>query len=279
MRNLKLAPTISSDIPQIIDITDQLPKKASWESLKKKYIVKDHWDGRTYHQGKFRDPKDIDTIVVHHSGPPNGTLQSHARYHAGKWGAGIAYHICIDQGQIKQVNDLLSFTYHAGGNNTYTVGIEVNRDLTKNDLTPRERELLYAAILSVKAVFPIKHIVGHNEVANTACPVTSMARIRADILSIEEELSFQVDTTALAADAYKLAVRVKDLLSKLKHAVWGKEAARKLGLLKGVVEGTADVISNTILTLYKSASDEKFIGENADKLATIINEAKRLKLI
>ncbi|MFD0673917.1 peptidoglycan recognition family protein [Cohnella sp. GCM10027633] len=279
MRNLKLAPNISSNIPPIIDITDQLPKKASWESLKKKYIVKGQWDGKTYHQGKFRDPKDIDTIVIHHSGPPNGTLQSHARFHADKWGAGIAYHICIDQDQIKQVNDLRSFTYHAGNNNTYTVGIEVNRDLSKVDLTPRERELLYAAILSVKAVLPIKHIVGHREVSPTACPVTSMDRIRADILSMEEEMSFNQDTAALAADAYKLATRVKDLQGKLKHPTWGKESARKLGLLKPVVDGTAEVIASTILSLYKTVNDEGFVGENADKLAGIVAEAKKEKLI
>lgn len=278
MRNLKLTPTISSNIPPIIDITDQLYKKASWESLTKKYLVKGNWDGKTYHTG-FRDPKDITTIIVHHSGPPNGTLQSHARYHASKWGAGISYHIAIDEGQIKQVNDLRSFTYHAGNNNTYTVGIVVNRDLTKVDLTPRERELLYAAILSVKAVLPIKYIKGHREVSPTACPVTSMERIRSDIISIEEELSFLEDTTALAADSFKLATRVQNLQGKLNHKVWGKESARKLNTLHGVVDGTPDVIASSILTLYKEASNEKFTGDNAVKLAEIVAQAKRVKLI
>lgn len=279
MRNLKLAPNISSNIPQIIDITDQLYKAASWESLKKKYIVKGQWDGKTWHTG-FRKPEDIDTIIIHHSGPPNGSLQSHARYHARKWGAGIAYHVAIDEDQIKQVNNLLSFTYQAGGNNTYTVGIVVNRDLTKVDLTPRERELLYAAILSVKAAIPtIKHIKGHREVSPTACPVTSMDRIRADILAMEEELSFQVDTSALSADAYKLAVRVRDLQGKLKHPTWGKEAARKLGTLNGVIDGSTDVIGNTVLALYKSANDAQFIGDDADKLRVIVEEAKKVKLI
>ena len=208
MRNLKLAPTISNNIPQIIDITDQLYKAASWESLKKKYIVKEHWDGKTYHTG-FRNPEDIDTIIIHHSGPPNGTLQSHARYHASKWGAGIAYHVAIDEDQIKQVNDLLSFTYHAGGNNTYTVGIVVNRDLTKVDLTPRERELLYAAILSVKAAIPtIKHIKAHREVSPTSCPVTSIDRIRSDIFHMEQEI-IQVNSKPKKEEiAYRMANHV-----------------------------------------------------------------------
>ena len=216
MRNLSLAPTVSSDIPPIIDITDQLPKSATWESLKKKNIVKGKWDG-TYKTG-FRNPADIDTIIVHHSGPPNGTLESHARYHASKWGAGIAYHIAIDQGQIKQVNDLRSFTYHAGGNNTYTVGIVVNRDLTNNDLTAEERRLLYAAILSVKAVLPIKQILGHKEVAATACPVTSMPRIREDIFAMEQ--------AALLMDSkekkFEIAARMLSQVTYLNRMANGK---------------------------------------------------------
>jgi hypothetical protein len=153
--------------------------------MAKRNIVRGEWDG-TYHTG-FRDPEDITAVIIHHSGPPNGTLESHAKYHANKWGAGIAYHIAIDQGKIKQLNDLRSFTFHAGNNNTYSVGIVVNRDLTGNDLTEVERNLLYAAIMSVKAVLPIKEILGHREVAPTACPVTSMDRIREDIFAMEQE--------------------------------------------------------------------------------------------
>lgn len=209
MRNLKLIPNISSNIPQIIDITDKLPKKSSWETLNKRNIVKGKWDG-THHTG-FRDPNDIDTIVIHHSGPPNGTLESHAGYHARKWGAGIAYHVAIDQGMIKQLNDLRSFTFHAGGHNTYTVAIMVNRDLTNNDLTARERELLYAAILSVKAVLPIKHIRGHRELSPTACPQTSENRIREDIATMELKLSLEGTPNDLLAKAVAVSARVEDL--------------------------------------------------------------------
>src|SRR5690606_36739366 len=70
------------------------------------------------------------------------------------------------------------------------VGIVVNRDLSKGDMTDLERELLYAAILSVKAVLPIKEIKGHNELCPTACPCTSMNRIRSDIAKLENEIAF-----------------------------------------------------------------------------------------
>ena len=159
MRNLSLCANLPFTVPSIEDITDKLPRRATWESLKKKWNVKGVWDGKTYFQGKLRSSDQIDTIVIHHSGPPEGTIQSHANYHASKWGAGIAYHICIDKGRIYQVNNLLSMTYHTGGNNTYTVGIEVNRDLTMADLTDEERQLLYAAILSVKSAIPTIQIL------------------------------------------------------------------------------------------------------------------------
>lgn len=203
MRNLILIPNISSSIPPIIDIVDQLPKKSAWEPIKKRNIVKGKWDG-TYHTG-FRDPNDIDTIVIHHSGPPNGALESHARYHANKWGGGIAYHIGIDQGMIKQLNDLRSFTFHTAGHNTYTVAIMINRDLTNNDLTDRERELLYAAILSVKAVLPIKYIKGHRELSPTACPQTSEKRIRSDIMTAEQEMERSESPQKKEEIAYRMA--------------------------------------------------------------------------
>lgn len=219
MRNLMVIPNIPYEVPQIIDITDSLPKRGSWETIKKKYTVKGHWDGVTYHTG-FRKPEDIDTIVIHHSGSPEGTLESHARYHASKWGAGLSYHVAIDGGLIKQTNNLLSFTYHAANHNTYTVAIMVNRDLSKKDLTDRERELLYAAILSVKAVLPIKYIKGHNELCPTACPCTSMNRIRKDIMDLEQEIAY--NQTEQKQD--EIAFRIANQILYLYNLGKGKDA-------------------------------------------------------
>ena len=191
MRNIKLVENLPFEAPQIEDITDKLPRKASWESLKKRWIVKGEWDGKTYVRG-FRKPEQITTIVVHHSGSPEASITTHAKNHANRWGAGLAYHMSIEDGHIYQTNDLLSMTYHSAGNNTYTVSIEVNRDLSKADLTDDERRLLYAAILTLKSVLPtITDVKGHNELptCQTACPCTSMDRIRADIAAIEKQMN------------------------------------------------------------------------------------------
>jgi hypothetical protein len=191
-------------LPPIEDITDQLPKKQSWETLpKKKYTVRGVWDG-TYHSG-LRNPEDITTIIVHHSGPPEGTLVAHAGTHSRNWGAGIGYHIAIDNGRIFQVNDLLTFSFHVSDHNTYTVGIEVNRDLSKGELTSQERELLYGAILTVKSLLPIKEILGHNELNRTACPCTSMNQIREDILRIEKQMEYAKSRNGQEAMAYQIA--------------------------------------------------------------------------
>lgn len=189
MRNLTLISTLPYEVPQIVDVVDVLPKRGSWETLKgKKYTVRGQWDGRTYHTG-FRKPEDIDTIVIHHA-PPTARLETHAANHGREWGAGLAYHLAIDNGMIKQTNNLLSMTYHCRDNNTYTVGIVVNRDLRTGDLSDQERELLYAAILSVKSVLPIKHIKGHSEIVATQCPCTSLNRIRSDIEALEQQIAY-----------------------------------------------------------------------------------------
>lgn len=212
MRHISMTANLLNPLPPIEDIVDELPKTMPWEQLSKKYIHKGVWD-KTYHTG-FRKPEDIDTIVVHHSGPPNGTLESHARYHARKWGAGIAYHLCIDKGRVFQVNNLLSFTFHVGNHNTYTVGIEINRDLTSSPMTSQERELLYGAILTVKGLLPIKHILGHNELNATACPCTSMSQIRKDILEIENEIDYRKSVAYDNELASKVMARTTDIYRK-----------------------------------------------------------------
>lgn len=234
MRNIRLAKNLPFSVPEITDITDQLPKKQTWEEIgSKKWTVQGHWDGHTYLQG-FRKETDVTRIIVHHSGSPEGTLISHANYHAGKWGAGIAYHIAIDNGRIYQLNDLLSMTYHAASNNTDSIGIVVNRDLTKKDLTDEERKLLYAAILTVKGLFKIKEVIGHNEAptCNTLCPGTSMSRIRTDVFNDEKAMALNnvLDNTPNAnmQKVYNAYTRFIDLYTLTQHEGPNKaEANRK----------------------------------------------------
>lgn len=250
LRQLSLHPSLKGKLPEIEDITDLLPRVRPWELLEKPYRHKGVWDNVTFHTG-FRKPEDIDTIVIHHSGPPEGSMESHARAHGRKWGAGIAYHIMIDKGRIWQTNDLLSFTYHVGNHNTYTVGIEVNADLSKRAMTSQERELLYGAIMSVKAVLPIAQILGHNELGKTACPATSMNIIRADIMAMEQKLIFE----SSAAHSKETAFKIANQLMYLYRMAEGK-------LPDGSVstEGQQKWSQEMLLRLYPFMQENKLFG-------------------
>ena len=238
LRQLSIHPSLKGKLPDIIDITDELPRIKTWEELSKPYRDHGHWDGKTYHTG-FRNPEDITTIVIHHSGPPEASLVSHAKFHSRKWGAGIAYHIAIDEGRIKQLNDLLSFTYHVGNHNTYTVGIVINADLSKREMTSQERELLYGAIMSVKSVLPITEIKAHNELGATSCPCTNINLIRSDILALEQKIIFESSAAYSKQTAHKIAEQIvflynlsKGLLPNGKPCTAGQTAWGIMMLMK-----------------------------------------------
>ncbi|MFK7695667.1 peptidoglycan recognition family protein [Paenibacillus sp. HJGM_3] len=207
LRNISLVAGLPFNVPPIEDITDQLPrhKKYTWETYPKERIIRGVNKGGYFAPG-FRplEGEEVDTIIVHHSGPPaGGTIQGHANYHVNTHGwAGIGYHIVIDNGRIFQTNDLMSMTFHCGGHNTYTVGICVNADLSQREITSRERELLYAAILTVKSLLSIKDILGHNQLNDTLCPATSMEQIRGDIAKLELQMKAAVDPAKVAHKCY-----------------------------------------------------------------------------
>jgi hypothetical protein len=184
LRNLSVITGLPFEVPPIEDWTEKLKRNGTWEEYPKKKIVKGTDTGEWMPKG-LRRPEEIDTIIIHHMASVS-PLENQAAYHVNnnQW-PGLAYHLCIYKGEIIQANDLLSMTFHASGHNTYTVSISIHGNLEKREMTDKERELLYAAILTVKSALPIKHILGHNEVNATACPCTSMNRIRDDIEDLE----------------------------------------------------------------------------------------------
>lgn len=228
IRNLTVITALPFNVPPIEDVTDQLPRRGSWETYSKavithgKYyykngLVLDYWDeskGPLYFPKGFRPEatkEEIDTIVIHHTAS-NAPLANQANYHVNthKW-PGIAYHVVIDEQKIKQTNDLHSMTFHSGGWNTNTIAVCINADLSKREMTSRERELLYAAILSVKAAVPtITQIVGHNELNDTACPCTSMEQIRRDVATLEQKMK-QTNTWEAKVK------RVADLVNQINY--------------------------------------------------------------
>lgn len=174
MRNIQLVSGLPFSVPAIEDWTDKLPHhpKLTWDGIETP-----------------RKPEDINTIVIHHTAS-EAPLENQAKYHVNTHGwPGLSYHLIISGGKVIQANDLLSFTYHVASNNGYTVAICIHGDLSKRDMTSQERELLYAAILTVKSLLPITQILGHNQLNNTSCPCTSMNTIRTDITTLEHKMA------------------------------------------------------------------------------------------
>lgn len=258
----KLLPYFTQNgYPEVVNIIDQLPNHPKLKYSK-------------------RSVTGIDKIILHHTAS-EAALNNQALYHVnGRGWPRIGYSIVIDKDKIYQTNYLDTLSYHCSGQNEHGLGVCILADFSKRKPTETERKLLAAVIVSLKHQFPhIKEVDPHKKYQPTSCPVIPIEGVREDVLRVEEEMSFQVDTTALAADSYKLAVRLKDLQTKFKHVKWGNESKRKVNLLKPVVDGTPEVIASTILSLYKTANEEQFIGDSAVKLAAIVSEAKKVKLI
>lgn len=201
------------DVKQIIDITDKLPKnpKGSWETmpLRRK-------DG-TMRAG-LREQNEITHISVHHTGV-DGSPAGHANFHIRKGDGGIAYHVLIEKDQIYQVNNLLALTWHTQSNNYHTIGISVEGNFTKRDLTQKERDCLYAAILTVMNLFdiPVRNVLGHHEFpgCHTSCPGFSMQRVRTDLTKMKMEMDYRNSDLYSIEAAAKVRARIEDLYNKL----------------------------------------------------------------
>jgi hypothetical protein len=206
---------------EIEDITDQIPRKGTWEEFPKWKIVRGvyHWKDGTTTKGSvsgkspviipsgFRpfDFDVVDTIVVHHFASEASLENNCLHYYNNTEEPSLPYHMVIDSGRLLQVNDLMSMTFHCGGYNTNTIGISIRGNLKYRPMTERERELLYIGILSIKAAVPtIKYIKGHNEInPSTECPCISMDTVREDISKLELHLKATQDPNKVKEDCFK----------------------------------------------------------------------------
>lgn len=137
-------------------------------------------------QYRKRSLSEITDITVHHTaGPDSQTAESIANYHVySKGWPGIGYHYLINtDGQILQVNELDTVSYHNGYNNTAAVGIAMIGNMELGPPTPPQQKSLEKLIQSLKKDLPrLSHLLGHKELpgAATACPgfYTDMDDIR-----------------------------------------------------------------------------------------------------
>lgn len=117
----------------------------------------------------------IDTIVVHSSYDLNGnekysvsgTIKEYAEY-------GVSPHYLIDrQGTIYRLVDDANIAYHAGESqmpdgrtnvNTFSIGVEM-LNTEEDQYTDTQYESMKNLIAYLKERYPIKFVVGHNDIA------------------------------------------------------------------------------------------------------------------
>lgn len=134
------------------------------------------------HSGEYkqRTLDKITTIVIHHSASPAGkfTPYDFAKWHmSGAMKAPrIAYHFAIEpDGTVYQTNKLTSVSWHASNANSYSIGVELNGDFTKEHPTKEQlnslKELISYLEIQIGHYLEVK---GHKEVDVTACPGPNM---------------------------------------------------------------------------------------------------------
>lgn len=219
MELLKITPQLlAMGIPQVENIIDSLPN----------HPVK------RYQQ---RSMNAVDTWVLHHTAS-EAPLISQAKFHVnGRGWARIGYSIVIDKDRILQVNPLDVEAVHCAGWNHRSLGVCVLGDLSKRQLTPRERELLLAVFVSLNAMYPDREIKGHNECKATSCPVISTQTIREEVSTLELKIAITDTPNDRLAKAVAVRTRVEDLyLTSQKVGRYQEEAYKKLVRIEGILK-------------------------------------------
>lgn len=136
---------------------------------------RDKLTSRTDRRYRRRSLSGIDTVIVHHSGADNSTIQSMSRYHTADKPQGhgwprLSYHFVIHYGNVFVINDIDLLTYHARGYNARSIGICIIGNYENKLPSTRDVRALHNLILILNFVLPGLKVLGHRDVSNTLCP-------------------------------------------------------------------------------------------------------------
>lgn len=206
-RNIQIPSNLINElnIPQIIDITDDLPKrgKKGWDSL-----------------NAPRDINALTDIVWHHTAcflSIGATAETHANNHIRAGEGGMPYHFYIKDGQVYQCNDVVTFTYGVKDNNYYTVHCSVegcyspihNPDgsiTPADELSDANLRAMIGLELTLRAVLPkYKQTNGHSYYKPNLCPGYSMTKFREAVEEVKNQLAFKESNAGRDERAYAIA--------------------------------------------------------------------------
>lgn len=123
----------------------------------------------------------VNKIVVHSSASPEGredTVEDVTRWHLARGFKDIGYHYIIElDGIVFQGRPLSKQGAHVRGHNADTIGIcyiggtdNTRQRNPKDTRTDAQKRSLRKLLSDLKQMFPNAEIVGHRDLAATACP-------------------------------------------------------------------------------------------------------------
>ena len=117
--------------------------------------------------------KQIDSIVLHHRAGNGDVLSIHIQHQKqGWWGIGYHYYIRKD-GSIWKGRDEHWVGSHAGSLNDYnkhSIGICFEGNFETENMTDEQVKSGRELIADIKSRYSIKQVLGHKDIAATACP-------------------------------------------------------------------------------------------------------------
>lgn len=211
--NLQFSPEVLSSlgVPQIVDWRRSLPvnKNYTWAQLTKGprdindiTVVALHHDAISKQVSSNRDDLTLATNI--------STTHINSKANEPKGDASFPYHLWIRNGIVYYCNNLEDMTYGVSSKNTFTVHVCVSGDYFNYDaLTERDRNALYAVILTLPSVLPAyKDYKPHDELDATNCPGYDMIRVRNDVLTWKNKLAFLQTAEYAKERAYKIANQI-----------------------------------------------------------------------
>lgn len=134
----------------------------------------------------------IDEIIIHCTATEEGrdfTVEDVRRWHVqGNGWKDIGYHYVIYRdGSIHPGRPLDQVGAHTSGHNAtsigvcYVGGVAADRKTPKDTRTPEQKATLIDLVRSLKLVFGVSKVSGHNEYAKKACPSFDVQKWRKEV--------------------------------------------------------------------------------------------------
>lgn len=216
--------------------------------------------------------KTVDTIILHHRAG-NGDVESIHQQHLAKswWGIGYHYYIRKD-GSIWRGRPEQWVGSHAGSSNDYnkhSIGICFEGNFEQEQMTDAQVASGRELIADIEKRYTIYQILGHKDVAKTACPGKYFRW--EDIMADEQELDVGTFVRTLTpAECYYIVEQANKYAAKMKPPDWADEELGQ-AMDDGITDGTKPM---ALIPRYQAAlmADRAYRNAITDAISLVKGE-------